>query len=555
MTMKKPLVILAAALVLIAALGVVAAINFREIMLFVVGSRGKEIAGPNIEVTWRQGPPRPVAGDRPPNIVFILADDLGINDISTYGGGVAGGLVPTPNIDALAASGAVMPWAYSGTAACAPSRAMLMTGRYPTRHGFEFTPTPPGMQRMMTLFYNDGTRPHRMVHDTEAEKALPPQDRQGLPGSEVTVAEVLKTRGYHTVHIGKWHLGEGKEFGANAQGFDESLLMASGMYLPEDDPQVVNAKQRFDPIDRFIWARMTHAAQFNGGPLFAPRGYLTDYYTDEAVKVIEANRNRPFFLYLAHWGVHSPLQATKADYDALPQIKDHRLRVYAAMVRSLDRSVGRVMQTLREQGLAENTVVIFTSDNGGAGYIGLPEVNKPYRGWKLTFFEGGIRVPYFVSWPGKIAPGTRLPDPVSHLDLLPTVAAAAGTKPPTDRPIDGANLLPYLTGGPRPAEPPHKAIFWQDGHYLAVLKDGWKLQTSQDPKKDWLFHLAVDPTERNNLAAANPAKVAELKAAIAEHRRGARSALYPAAGQMPVVIDKTLEEKATKADEYIYWPG
>lgn len=555
MTLKKPLVVLLAVLLLVAGIGVVAAANFREIILFVVGARGKEIPGPSIEVTWSQGPPRPAPGDRPPNIVFILADDLGINDITTYGGGVAGGLVPTPNIDALAASGAIMPRAYSGTASCAPSRAMLLTGRYPTRHGFEFTPTLPGMQRMMAMFYNDGSRPHRMTHDVEAEKALPPQEAQGLPGSEVTVAEVLKDRGYHTVHIGKWHLGEGKVFGPNAQGFDESLLMASGMYLPEDDPQVVNAKQKFDPIDRFIWARMTHAANFNGGPLFSPRGYLTDYYTDEAQKVIRANKNRPFFLYLAHWGVHSPLQATKADYDALPQIKDHRLRVYAAMVRSLDRSVGRVMQTLRDEGLADNTVVIFTSDNGGAGYLGLPDVNKPYRGWKLTFFEGGIRVPYFVSWPGKIAPGTRLEDPVSHLDLLPTVAAAAGTAPPSDRLIDGTNLLPYLTGGPRPATPPHQAIFWQDGHYMAVLKDGWKLQTSDDPKKNWLFHLTADPTERNNVAAANPAKVAELKAAIAEHRRGARPALYPATGQMPVVIDKTLEQKATKADEYINWPG
>jgi arylsulfatase A-like enzyme len=540
--------------VILVAVLAVAGLNFRSIILFAVTARGQEKVGPNVSIAWAQGPHAPATGDRPPNVVFILADDLGINDISTFGGGVAGGLVPTPNIDALAASGATMSQAYSGTAACAPSRAMLLTGRYPTRHGFEFTPTPAGMGGMLAMFYNDGSRPHPMLHDAKGEKNLPPMAEQGLPGSEITIAEVLKDRGYYTAHIGKWHLGGGKEFGANAQGFDDSLLMASGLYLPERDPGVVNAKVDFDPIDKFLWARTQYAAAFNDSPRFAPGGYLTDYYTDEAVKVIQANKNRPFFLYLAHWGVHSPLQASKADYDALPQIKDHRLRVYAAMIRALDRSVGRVREELRAQGLEDNTIIVFTSDNGGAGYIGLPEVNKPYRGWKLTFFEGGIRVPYFVSWKGKIAPGTKVTDPISHIDLLPTLAAATGAQVPTDRPIDGVNLWPYMTGK-APATPPHEAIFWQDGPYMAVLKNGWKLQVAERPKKDWLFHLAKDPTEKTNLAASNPAKVEELKAAIAEHRRGAKTALYPFVGQIPVAIDKTLEQKSTQADEFIYWPG
>jgi arylsulfatase A-like enzyme len=531
-----------------------AAANYKSVILFAVTQVGREDIAPNREVIWAQGPATPSAGDRPPNVVVILVDDLGFNDISTFGGGVAGGAVPTPNIDALAARGAAMTQAYSGTAACAPSRAMVMTGRYPTRHGFEFTPTPAGMNRILPLFFNDGTQPHPMLSNKDAAAKLPPMADQGLPGSEVTVAEILKDRGYHTVHIGKWHLGSGKTFGANAQGFDESLLLASALYLPEKDPGVVNAKVDFDPIDKFLWARMEYATSFNEGPMFAPRGYLTDYYTDEAVKVIKANKNRPFFLYLAHWGVHSPLQAAKADYDALPQIKDHRMRVYAAMVRSIDRSVGRVMETLRAEGMDENTIIVFSSDNGGPGYIGLPEINKPYRGWKLTFFEGGIRVPYFVSWPGKIPAGGRIPDPVSHIDLLPTLAAATGAKAPADRPIDGVNLMPYLTGK-APTRLPTRAIFWQDGHYLAVLKDGWKLQTAERPRKDWLFNLAADPTEQTNLAAANPAKVSELKAALAAHRKDSRGPLYPAAGEMPVTIDKTLEQKATKSDEFIYWPG
>ncbi|MDP3116372.1 MAG: sulfatase-like hydrolase/transferase, partial [Phenylobacterium sp.] len=411
-----------------------------------------------------------------------------------------------------------------------------------------------GMTRILEMFYNDGSRPHPMLRDAEAAKRTPPMVEQGLPGNEITLAEVLKARGYHTVHIGKWHLGDTEEFNANAQGFDESLLMASGLYLPEDHPDVVNAKVDFDPIDRFLWARMQAAAKFNGGPMFAPRGYLTDYYTEESVKVIEANRNRPFLLYLAHWGIHTPLQATRADYDALPEIKDHRLRVYGAMMLALDRSVGKIMEALEAQGLADNTIVVFTSDNGGAGYIGLPEVNAPYRGWKLTFFEGGLRVPMFMSWPDRIAPGTVMSDPVHHIDLMPTLAAAAAAATPKDRIIDGIDLLPWLSGA-RPAQAPHDTLFWQSGYYRAVLHKGWKLQTSDRPKKDWLYNLVADPTEQTNLAEANPQKVAELKALLAAHQAAGRGALFPNVGSVPVTVDKTLEEPATKADEFVYWPG
>jgi uncharacterized sulfatase len=230
-----------------------------------------------------------------------------------------------------------------------------------------------------------------------------------LPSEEITLAESLKARGYHTVHIGKWHLGRDNGMSAHEQGFDESLLMASGLYLPEDHPEVVNAKLGFDPIDQFLWSALTYSNSYNSGTtdLFEPGGYLTDYWTDESIKVIKANRNRPFFLYLAHWGIHTPLQATRADYEAVGDIQPHRLRVYAAMTRALDRSVGRVMAALEEEGLANNTIVVFTSDNGGAGYVGLADVNAPYRGWKITYFEGGIRVPLFVKWPDRVASGRR----------------------------------------------------------------------------------------------------------------------------------------------------
>lgn len=545
-----------AALVLVVAAAGTAYAFRKQLILYYVATMARDatVVEPHREITWQAGPAEAEkpAAERPPNVVFILADDLGINDLSHFGGGVADGLVPTPNIDSIARDGAFFKNAYAGTAACAPSRAMLMTGRYGTRTGFEFTPTPAGMSRILPLFFNDGTRPHEIIANPRAGENQLPFAQQGLPGSEITIAELLKDAGYHTMHIGKWHLGNTKEFHPLSQGFDESVMMESGLYLPENDPQAVNAKLPFDPIDQFLWARMQYATSYNGGTWFEPKGYLTDFYTDEAIKAIEANRNRPFFLYLAQWGVHTPLQASKADYDALPQIKDHRLRVYAAMVRALDRSVGRVLKTLEENGLRENTIVVFTSDNGGAGYIGLKDVNKPYRGWKLTFFEGGIRVPMFVKWPAKIPASTTNETIVSHMDLLPTAAAAASVSLPTDRTIDGVNLLPLLEKG---AVQPDRTIFWRDGHYQAVQTGGFKLQISERPKKAWLFNLREDPTEQKNLAEAMPEKVTELRALIDVHNKTQREPLFPAVGEMPVTIDKTLEEPATKEDEYIYWPG
>ena len=544
---------LAAVMVLVTVAG--AAYAFRkDLILYAVATRARDATpvAPNREIVWEKGPETASAtgGQRPPNIVVILADDLGFNDISYFGGGV----IETPNIDALARDGANFSTAYAGTAACAPSRAMIMTGRYGTRTGFEFTPTPPGMTRIVDMFYNDGTRAHELLVDQEAADKAPPFREQGLPGEEITLAEALKPKGYHTMHIGKWHLGNAPEFIPNAQGFDESVMLESGLFLPEDSPEVVNAKLPFDPIDQFLWARMQYATSYNGGEWFEPKGYLTDYYTDEAVKAIEANKNRPFFLYLAHWAVHTPLQASRADYDALSHIENERERVYAAMIRALDRSVGRVMEALKENGLDDNTIVIFSSDNGGPGYIGLPDVNKPYRGWKLTYFEGGIRVPLFVRWPDRIEPGTERKMPVAHLDLFPTIVAAAGAPLPGDRVIDGIDILPYVTGRDEAAAPA-RPIFWRDGHYQAVRADGWKLQFAERPKKTWLYNLNEDPTEQVNLAEENPEKVAELKALVEAHNATQREPLFPAVAEMPVTIDKTLEEEATPEDEYIYWPG
>ncbi|MEQ8557510.1 MAG: sulfatase [Henriciella sp.] len=544
--------------ILILAVGaaMLAYLNRKSIILFIASNTGKQDVAAHRDIDWQQGPETAEVPSavRPPNVVFILADDLGFNDISTFGGGVANGAVQTPNIDRLARQGVIFTNAYSGTASCAPSRAMLMTGRYPTRTGFEFTPTPDGMGRIISMFAED--QPNGMPPidwNREASEASPPFQEQGLPGAEVTMAEVLKEAGYHTVHIGKWHLGRGEEFGPNAQGFDESLLMASGLYLPEDDPDVVNAKVDFDPIDKFLWARMQFAASYNESEWFEPGGYLTDYWTEEARDVIRANRNQPFFLYLAHWGVHTPLQATKDDYEAVGDIEPHRLRVYAAMVRALDRSVGDILDTLDEEGLAENTIVIFSSDNGGPGYIGLPDINDPYRGWKLTLFEGGIRVPLFVRWPAQIPGGREISAPAAHIDLLPTLAAACGASMPPGVDIDGRNLLPLATGETdRLAE---DTIFWQSAYNQVVRQGDWKLQVSDRPDKAWLYNLAEDPTEQVNLAEDRPDKLAEMKALLSAHQQGAREPLYPYTLEGPVAVDKTLADRIEPGDEIIYWPN
>ena len=553
---KRFLVSFAVLMILLGALGWLNRIDLLLALVKFQSEREFDIA-PYREVPWQAGPAVAEAGERPPNIILILADDLGYNDISTFGGGIAGGRLQTPNIDQLAADGAIFEQAYAGNATCAPSRAMIMTGRYPTRTGFEFTPTPTGMGPAVSLIMNsmDSGLPPAYFNEAEAEAALPYQS-QGLPTSEVTIAEVLKQRGYYTAHIGKWHLGRGEGFTPNDQGFDDSLLMASGLYLPEGDPQVVNAKLDFDPIDQFLWARLGYAAAFNndGAERFEPSGYLTDYWTDEAVKVIQQNKHGPFFLYLAHWGVHTPLQATREDYEAVGDIKPHRLRVYAAMMRALDRSVGAITKALEAEGLADNTIVMFSSDNGGAGYIGLPEVNAPFRGWKLTNFEGGLRVPMFLKWPGIIAPGTTVSEPVAHIDLMPTLAAAAQAPLPKNVAIDGYDLLPLATNTAGPVRD-RGALFWQSGYYRVVRQGDWKLQVSDKLNKVWLYNLADDPTEQTNLAGVAVEKLTVLQALLAAHKASAREPLYPFLAELPVAVDKSLAERFEAGDEYIYWPN
>jgi len=529
----------------------------RDALIYHIGRLMVPKGTENKPVAWQVGPAQPAAPEdqRPPNVIFILADDLGYNDVSLNGGGV-GGVVKTPNIDSIAQEGVDLTNGYAGNATCSPSRAALMTGRYPTRFGFEFTPTPVGFSRLVGSFRSPGSL-HPPHFNREEAGDMPPMDELAVPTSEVTIAEVLKTRGYHTVHLGKWHLGGSKGSRPEDQGFDESLGFIAGasMFLPENDPNVENSKQAFDPIDKFLWANLPYTVQYNGQPMMKAKGFMTDYLSDEAIKSIKANRNQPFFMYLAYNAPHTPLQAPKADYDALPQIKDHRLRVYGAMVRNLDRNVGRVLQTLKDEGLDNNTLVVFTSDNGGAHYIGLPHINSPYRGWKATFFEGGLRVPYYMRWPRALPAGTRFNSPVGHIDMFATAAGAAGATMPNDRPIDGVNLTPYLTG--KAQGRPHEALFWRSGDARMVRAGDWKLQLlklpDQQGEKVWLYDLATDPTEQKNLARANPAKVAELRALLVERDKTNVKAAWPSLLRGAIAIDHPLNVPDKPTDEFVYW--
>ena len=513
--------------------------------------------GPHVPPAWAEGPNSAEAApkERPPNVIVILIDDLGWNDLS-LNGGIANGTIPTPNIDSIAHDGINFINGYAGNAVCSPSRAAFMSGRYPTRFGFEFTPTLPQMGPIVyELSQNLNAQNVVQNRLREGEYKTIPLDDQGLPASEITIAETVKKAGYYTAHIGKWHLGYENDMAPHKQGFDDSLIMTGGLYLPTDHPEVVNAPVEHDPIDQFVWRRLRYSERFNGSDLAQSNGYLTDYYSDEAIKVIENNRHQPFFLFLSYWGPHIPLQATQADYDAVAHIDNHIERTYAAMVLALDRGIGNVLDALRDNGLEENTLVIFSSDNGAPHYLGIDGLNAPYRGWKLTLFEGGIKIPYMMKWPKMIMPGQTFTQPVHHFDIYATVAAATGAPLPTDRPMDGVDLMPYILG--ERTEPPHETLFWVQGHYQAVQANGWKLQVNGegDEKRRWLFHLAEDPTEQINLAEQNPEKVAELEAMLITHLAEQATPLWDWSLETVVPVDQTLLVPIGWEDEYVYFPN
>ena len=507
----------------------------------------------NIPIEWENGPKTRTSSK--PNIIVVLVDDLGFNQISSYGGGMSNGNFKTPNIDKLASDGVLCTNGYSSSPVCSPSRASLLTGRFATRFGYEFTPTTSSMMKAISLFSKKNEVVDGVYHKDRSENIID-IEQMGLPQSEKTIAEMLKPEGYHNIHIGKWHLGHANDFLPRKHGFDESLRMDQGsLFLPEDDENVINAKLEFDPIDKVLWGNLPYAVNFNEGPRIKPDGHLTDYLTNEAVKVIEKNKNRPFFLYLAYWAVHSPLQAKKKDYENLSFIENHDERVLASMVMTVDRGVGKIRDVLKKNNIDDNTIIIFTSDNGAPGYIGLPDLNKPYRGWKLTHFEGGVHVPFIVSYPNKIPKGTTYNGRVSNLDILSTVASVAGVdmnrNDLKDIAFDGANIIPYLSG--ENEGEPERILFNKSGNYSFIIKEGWKLQVDLVQNKKWLYNLNEDPTEQINLFKSDLEKLNELELILSNKLSEQVKPIWPSLLDWPIFIDKTLDEKVNNTDEYIFW--
>ena len=486
-----------------------------------------------------------------PNIILILADDLGFNDVSFYNGGAADGSLMTPNIDNLAKEGVAFLNGYAASPVCSPSRAAIMTGRYSSRYGFEFTQYPAKAAKIMNLLREDDELETIYLEDVQLDEVG--LTIGGLPDKEVTVAEMLQKNGYYTAHIGKWHLGgftDGMK--PNDQGFDDSLMLNSSLYLPKNHPDIVNAKID-SSIEDMVWASSQFAASFNGSEPFKPGGYITDYYTDEAIKVINNNKDRPFFLYLGHFAPHNPLQSLRKDYEKHNHMENHTLQVYSGMIEALDRSIGKIVTTLEENGLTENTLIIFTSDNGGAGYIGLDNINKPYRGWKLTHFEGGMHIPFFAKWPAKIKKDMRYDKRIHHTDIFSTILGAASIEPPKEIKIDGINLIPFLTN--EKSGEPHQTLYWKNASYQAVIHNDWKLLRSKFPnEQEYLYNLKKDPYEQNNLAMSELTLKSLLHEKLDTHIESMPEPNWPQSVFMPVVVDKPQTEYK-KGDELIYWPN
>ena len=486
-----------------------------------------------------------------PNIILILADDLGFNDVSYYNGGAADGSLLTPHIDSLAKEGVAFLNGYAASPVCSPSRAAIMTGRYSSRYGFEFTPYPAQAARIMNLLRQDGELGTINLEGVQWDEVG--LTVGGLPNEEITIAEMLKENGYYTAHIGKWHLGGFTDgMMPNDQGFDDSLMLNSSLYFPKNHPDIVNAKID-SSVEDMVWASSQYAASFNGSKPFKPGGYITDYYTDEAVKVIDNNKDRPFFLYLGHFAPHNPLQSLKKDYEKHSHMENHTLQVYAGMIEALDRSIGKIISALEKNGLTENTLIIFTSDNGGAGYIGLDNINKPYRGWKLTHFEGGMHIPFFAKWPAKIKKGMKYDKRIHHTDIFSTILGAANIEHPKEITIDGVNLIPFLSDEKRGE--PHETLYWKNVTYQAIIHDNWKLMRSKYPKeKEYLYNLGKDPYEQNNLAMSEPEIKSLLHEKLNTHIESMPEPSWPQSVFMPVVIDKP-QTKYEEGDELIYWPN
>lgn len=421
-----------------------------------------------------------------PGIVFFYIDDLGWSDLGCQGSD----FYETPNIDRLADSGMLFTDAYACGPNCAPSRACLLSGLYSPRHGIYTVGDP-----------RRGNHPYRRLE--------PIENKTTLDDEFVTWAEVLSSQGYRLASMGKWHLGSDpatQGFHVNVAGREWGSPSGGGYHSPYEYPRLVQEQ---------------------------PGEYLTDRLTDEAVRFIEANRQRPFFLYLTHYAVHTPIQP-RQDLAEKYRAKDggthHNNAEYAAMVESVDESVGRVLACLDELQLADDTIVIFSSDNGG--YMGATS-NQPLRGAKGMLYEGGIRVPLICRWPGVTAPGSRCDEPVLGIDLYPTFVELTHSTLPEGVTPDGLSLVPLLRDSR--AELGRTAICWHFPAYLkgrgdphggpfrttpagAIRQGDWKLIEWFETGRRELYHLADDIGESRDLSARHPGKVDELYGALTRWR-------------------------------------
>lgn len=432
------------------------------------------------------------SAQRTPNIVIILGDDLGYCDVSMYGCTE----IPTPNIDSIGRNGIRFTNGYVTAPVCSPSRAGLITGRYQQRFGFEF---------------NAG--PLRRAVDMKS---------MGLPLTEITLAEVIKKAGYSTGMVGKWHLGMNEKYRPTERGFEEyfGFLFGANTYVDPKKAGVANGA--VDAEGPANWPRPALNSIYRNLTSINEDEYLTDAFSREAVSFIERHKNKPFLLYAAFNAPHTPLQATAKYFDRFQHIKDEKRRVYVAMVSALDDAVGAILKKLRDSGLEKDTLVVFASDNGCATYTGAC-TNDPLRYGKLTHLEGGFRVPFALQYPAKLKGGQSYDQPVSTLDLFPTVVALAHGRMPSDRPYDGVDLLPFLTGQKKGA--PHEVLCWRNGENAAVRKGQWKL--FKGGERYWLFDLSKDLGEQKDLANERADIVEQLKKELANWESQTRPPLWP----------------------------
>jgi arylsulfatase A-like enzyme len=464
-----------------------------------------------------------VAGKKT-NIIILLADDLGKYDISLYGGKAA----PTPHIDALAASGVTFTNGYVSASICSPSRAGILTGRYQERFGHEFQPGDRYPKNNLEyyafryLINTDGWRLNpKIEYPSDASIAT-----QGLPQSEITFADLAKRQGYSTAIIGKWHLGHNKGFFPLDRGFDYhyGFYQAFSLYTPEDDnPDIINHHHK-DFTDEMIWGngRVGIGQIRRDSTIIHEKAYLTEKFAEEAEAFIDKNKTKPFLLYVPFNAPHTPFQVRKKYYDRFPNVKDENKRVYYAMISALDDCVGRIVAKVKKEGLEENTLIVFASDNGGADYT-FATTNAPLKGGKFSHFEGGINVPFALSWKGKIRPNTVYKTPVISLDIFSTIASAIHSKLPTDRVYDGVDLVDKVNKN----EVAHKILYWRSGDAKAIRSGDWKLIISGKTHEQWLYNLVTDKSETTVLAQKYPAKVKELEIALQNWEKGLIKPLWP----------------------------